>query len=142
MILLYLLYYFNLLPHKKYTNEFFGIKTYVGLIDKDNDGADNQTDILMNARNYLKTRPKYKSKYYSSGYPDDSYGVCTDAVAFAFLDAGYDLRELVNEHINAHRNLYDIDVVDKNIDFRRVLNLKIYFDYNAISLTTDIHWPL
>ncbi len=138
LILLYLLYYFNLLPHKKYTNEFFGIKTYVSLIDKDNDGVDDQTDILMNARNYIKTHPKYKSKYYRSGYPDDSYGVCTDVVAFAFLDAGYDLRELVNEHINAYRNLYDIDVVDKNIDFRRVLNLKIYFDYNAISLTTDI----
>ena len=84
------------------------------MIDKDNDGVDDQTDILMNARNYLKTRPKYKSKYYSSGYPDDFYGVCTDVAFFAFLDAGYDLRKFVNEHINAHRNLYDIDVVDKN----------------------------
>ncbi len=138
LIFLYLLYYFNLIPHKKYTNEFFGIKTYVSLIDKDNDGIDDQTDILMNARNYIATKPKYKSKYYSSGYPDDEYGVCTDVVAFSLKDAGYDLRELVNEHINTNRNLYDIDVVDKNIDFRRVLNLKTYFDDNAISLTIDI----
>ncbi len=138
LILLYLLYYFNLIPHKKYPNEFFGIKAYVSLIDKDNDGIDDQTDILMNARNYIATKPKYKSKYYSSGYPDDEYGVCTDVVAFSLKDAGYDLRELVNEHIKANRNLYDIDVVDKNIDFRRVLNLKTYFDDNAISLTTDI----
>lgn len=29
-------------------------------------------------------------------------------------------------------------MADKNIDFRRVLNLKTYFDYNAISLTTDV----
>ena len=59
-------------------------------------------------------------------------------VAFALKDAGYDLRELVNNHVKEDRDLYDIDVVDKNIDFRRVLNLKTYFDYNAISLTTDI----
>ena len=45
---------------------------------------------------------------------------------------------LVNEHIKTNRNLYDIDVIDKNIDFRRVSNLKTYFDYNAINLTTDI----
>ena len=29
-------------------------------------------------------------------------------------------------------------MADKNIDFRRVRNLKTYFDYNAISLTTDV----
>lgn len=59
-IVLYLLYYFNYIPHKKYTNNYFNIKTYVSS-------------------------------------------------------------------------------VDKNIDFRRVKNLKIYLDYNAISLTTDIN---
>ena len=134
----YLLYYFNFIPHQKYTNEDFNIKTYVSSIDKDNDGIDDQTDILINTRKYIATRPKYKSKYYGTGYPDDNYGVCTDVVAFALKDAGYDLRELVNNHVKENRDLYDIDVVDKNIDFRRVSNLKTYFDYNAISLTTDI----
>ena len=138
LIILYFLYYFNFIPHRKYNNKFFNIKTYVSDIDKDNDGIDDQTDILMNTRKYISTRPKYKSKYYDNGYPDDEYGVCTDVVVFALKDAGYDLRELVNEHIKANRNLYDIDVIDKNIDFRRVSNLKIYFDYNAIKLTTDI----
>jgi len=37
------------------------------LIDKDNDGIDDQTDILNNANNYIKTNPKYKSKYYNTG---------------------------------------------------------------------------
>ncbi len=138
LIILYLLYRFNFIPHKKYTNDFFDIKTYVSDIDKDNDGIDDQTDILMGARKYIATKPKYKSKYYSNGYPDDGYGVCTDVIAFALKDAGYDLKILVNEHIKANRDLYNIDVVDKNIDFRRVSNLKTYFDYNAISLTTDI----
>ena len=84
-------------------------------------------------------KPKYKSKYYNTGYPNDGYGVCTDVVAFALKDAGYDLQSLVNEHILANKGLYAIEVVDKNIDFRRVKNLKIYLDYNAISLTTDIN---
>ena len=49
------------------------------------------------------------------------------------------LMELVNEDIKNNKELYDMDAVDKNIDFRRVKNLKVYFDNNAISLTTDIN---
>lgn len=138
-IILYLLYYFNYIPHKKYNNNYFNIKTYISNIDKDNDGIDDQTDILDGAKKYIATKPKYKSKYYNTGYPNDGYGVCTDVVAFALKDAGYDLQSLVNEHILANKDLYAIEVVDKNIDFRRVKNLKIYLDYNAISLTTDIN---
>mgnify|MGYP002575542536 FL=1 len=138
-IILYLLYYFNYIPHKKYNNNYFNIKTYISNIDKDNDGIDDQTDILDGAKKYISMKPKYKSKYYNTGYPNDGYGVCTDVVAFALKDAGYDLQSLVNEHILANKGLYAIEVVDKNIDFRRVKNLKIYLDYNAISLTTDIN---
>ena len=139
IVVLYALYRFNYIPHKKYTNEDFNIKTYISKIDKDNDGIDDQTDILNNVRNYIKTNPKYKSKYYATGYPNDEYGVCTDVVAFGLKGAGYDLMNLVNEHIKTNRNLYDIDVIDKNIDFRRVQNLKVYLDNNAIALTNDIN---
>lgn len=139
IIVLYVLYYLNYIPHKKYTNKDFNIITYKSKIDKDNDGIDDQTDILNNVRNYIKTNPKYKSKYYATGYPNDEYGVCTDVVAFGLKGAGYDLMNLVNEHIKSNRNLYDIDVIDKNIDFRRVQNLKVYLDNNAIVLTNDIN---
>ena len=96
IVALYVLYCFNYIPHKKYTNADFNIEAYKSNIDKDNDGIDDQTDILNNANNYIKTNPKYKSKYYNTGYPDDEYGVCTDVVAFALKDAGYDLMVLVN----------------------------------------------
>ena len=139
IVVLYALYRFNYIPHKKYTNEDFNIKTYISKTDKDNDGIDDQTDILNNVRDYIKTNPKYKSKYYATGYPNDEYGVCTDVVAFGLKGAGYDLMDLVNEHIKTNRNLYDIDVIDKNIDFRRVRNLKVYLDNNAIALTNDIN---
>ena len=135
----YLLSYFNVIPHKKYDNTYFKIENYISKTDKDLDGIDDQTDILNSVREYIKTKPKYKSKYYSTGYPSDNYGTCTDVVAFGLLGAGYDLRELVNIDIKNNKEKYDIDIIDKNIDFRRVNNLKIYFDNNAISLTTDIY---
>ena len=47
--------------------------------------------------------------------------------------------ELVNEDIKNNREKYDIDVIDKNIDFRRVKNLIIFFKNNTINLTTDIN---
>lgn len=138
LLTIYILYMFNYIPHKKYSNADFGIETYISLIDKDEDGIDDQTDILNNVRNYIETKPKYKSKYYATGYPNDEFGVCTDVVAFGLKDAGYDLMTLVNEDVKNNRDRYNIEIVDKNIDFRRVNNLKIYFENNAIALTTDI----
>lgn len=122
---------------RKYSNLDFNIKDYKSKIDKDNDGIDDQTDILNNCKEYIKEKPKYKSKYYNTGYPNDEYGVCTDVVAFAMKDAGYDLQDLVNKDIIQNKDNYNIETIDKNIDFRRVRNLKIYFDRNSIVLTND-----
>ena len=138
LIITYIFYQKNLLPHPKYTNEDFNIQTYKSINDQDHDGLDDQSDILKNVREYIQTKPQYKSKYYQGGYPDDNYGVCSDVVAFGLLNSGYNLQELVNADIVEHQSQYNIEKIDKNIDFRRVRNLKIYFDNNAISLTTDI----
>lgn len=133
------LYEFNIILHFYYDNEYFDIKNITSSIDKDKDGLDDQSDILKNAQNYIKKRPKYKSKYYSTGYPNDEYGVCTDVIAFSLLDAGYDLKELVYQDIKNNKDDYNIEVIDSNIDFRRVRNLLVYFENNAISLTKDIN---
>ena len=138
VILVALLYFFNTIPHKQYSNSDFNIKTYISSVDKDNDGIDDQTDILNNVRTYIAKKPKYKSKYYETGYPDDEYGVCTDVVANGLKDAGYDLKELVNEDIINNKEKYNIKVIDKNIDFRRVRNLDVYLKNNSISLTKDL----
>ena len=134
-----ILYSLNFILHRKYTNDDFNIKTYVSAVDRDGDGVDDQSDILNSVYSYIATKPKYQSKYYAGGYPSDEYGVCTDVVAFGLLGAGYDLRELVYQDIKNNRYLYDIEVIDKNIDFRRVRNLLVYFSNNAISLTNDIN---
>lgn len=130
---------FCLIPQKSYSNADFHIVTYQSQVDKDQDGVDDQTDILNSAREYVKTKPKYKSKYYSSGYPDDSYGVCTDVVGFALLNSGYDMQALLQDDIKANKDHYPIEIPDKNIDFRRVRNLKVFLDHHVISLTTDMN---
>ena len=77
-------------------NADFQIPDFHSQTDKDADGIDDQTDLLQGARTYIATQPRYKSKYYETGYPNDGYGVCTDVIANAMLSAGYDLKELVS----------------------------------------------
>ena len=110
-------------------------------IDYDRDGVDDQADILQGALDYINTRPKYKSKYYNSGYPNDNYGVCTDIVAFAMQATGYELMQLVNEDIQNHPTDYDIQEPDQNIDFRRVKHLHVFFANKTESQTTDVTKP-
>ena len=128
-------YYFN---PKSYSNTHFNIDTVASPIDYDNDGIDDLKDLLWGARKYVGTRPKYLSKYYDGGYPDDGHGVCTDVIAMGMLEAGYNLMELVNQDRIKKPNLYKDEVIDKNIDFRRVRNLDIYFKNNWTSLTLNI----
>ena len=138
IIIVTLLYIYNYIPHKKYTDGDFNLPVYVSNVDKDNDGLADNLDIIDNAYKYIETKPKYKSQYYASGYPDDEYGVCTDVVNISLLNAGYDMQALVNADIVSNKDVYNIDTIDKNIDFRRVKNLAVYLSRNAISLTTDI----
>lgn len=95
--------------------------------------------ILEGALRYVGTHPKYKSRYYHGGWPDDGYGTCTDVVGFALLSDGYDLREKLNEDVLAHPERYDIETPDIDIDFRRVKNLIVYFENNEEVLTKDLN---
>ena len=129
---------FRIIKPRSYSTEHFNITQYVSPDDEDGDGIDDQTDILKNAKEYVKTRPKYKSKYYGTGYPDDKYGVCTDVVAQALLNAGYDLMLLVDQDRIDNPDGYRAgEPRDKNIDFRRVRNLIVYFENNWTVLTND-----
>lgn len=142
LILCILIFAYQLYDHyygNKYYNEDFGIENYTSLIDKDDDGIDDQSDILLSAKEYLETNPQYKSVYYETGYSTDNYGVCTDVVANALLNSGYDLMTLVNDDIVKNFDDYDIEEIDENIDFRRVVNLYVYFENTAISLSTDVY---
>ncbi len=114
--------------------------------DINNNGIDDFTDIVNTAREYILSHPIYESIYYhwNFGYPDDWHGVCTDVIWRAYLGIGVNFKELVDGDI-----AYGATLGDKNpykdvmtrpnllIDFRRVKNLKIYFDNNSTVLTKD-----
>lgn len=106
--------------------------------DVDFDGIPDDEDILAAALSYIGTRPHYKSAYYASGYPDDEFGVCTDVVAIACRDAGYDLQRLVAADIVHRPDAYGIAAPDPAIDFRRTPNLEVFLGAHALSLTNDV----
>lgn len=76
----------------------------------------------------------------AGGRPPDDRGVCTDVVWRAFAAAGYDLKAMVDADIAADPSLYPRTggIPDPNIDFRRVKNLKVFFDRYALTLTCDL----
>lgn len=141
-ILIFLLNHSSILPfsQKSYHAEDFGITPLKSDIDFDNDGIDDYTDIMLGARKDAEDHPTYKSAYYSGGYPPDNEGVCTDVVWRAFKNAGYNLKDLIDEDIKNNVSEYPRvnGKPDPNIDFRRVPNLISFFVRNATSLTTDL----
>lgn len=118
----------------------FDIETVISKTDYDNDGIDDYTDILQGAKIEVENKPTYKSVYYSGGYPPDNEGVCTDVIWRALKNAGYSLKDMVDEDIKNNVDKYPrVDgKPDSNIDFRRVPNLQVYFERNQINLTTDL----
>ena len=141
-ILIFLINHSNVIPcfEKIYYAEDFGITTLKSNIDFDNDGVDDYTDIMLGARKDAENCPTYKSAYYAGGYPPDDEGVCTDVVWRAFKNAGYNLKDLIDEDIKNNTSEYPrvAGKPDPNIDFRRVPNLISFFSRNAISLSTDL----
>ena len=135
----------GLLIYQKNKNVYyakdFDIETVISKTDYDNDGIDDYTDILQGARIEAENKPTYKSAYYSGGYPPKSEGVCTDVIWRAMKNAGYSLKDMVDEDIKSNTDKYPRveGKPDPNIDFRRVQNLKVYLDNNAIVLTNDIN---
>lgn len=139
MIVVIAIFYEN---HRKvFWTQDFGIETIVSSKDYDNDGIDDYQDILQGAKIEAKNKPKYKSAYYVGGYPPDDEGVCTDVIWRSLKNAGYNLKDLIDEDIKNNVESYPRveGKPDPNIDFRRVPNLKVYFEKNQISLTTDLN---
>ena len=128
----------HLLPHRSYSAADFGIQTIHSSCDYNNNGQDDYTDFLMGAKADAKKHPRYDGVYQAGGYPPDDVGVCADVIWRAFKNAGYCLRDMVDADIAARPSAYpNMDTRDPNIDFRRVKNLKVFFETYAISLTTD-----
>ena len=137
--------WYNIIPRRSYTAEYFDIETEYSTVDYNNNGTDDYTDILLGARQDAKNRPDYDPAYVEGGYPPEDKGVCTDVVWRAFRNAGYSLRDMVDRDIMLYPEDYPrVSKRDNNIDFRRVVNLRVFFDKYATEITTDTedisHW--
>ncbi len=124
----------------KTINEKLKLERVVPATDKDGDGINDQDDIVLGARKEADKKIKYKGDYYIGGYPPENEGVCTDLVCRAFKDAGYNLKDMVDEDIKNHTKDYKRveGKPDPNIDFRRVPNLYVYFKKYATSITVEL----
>ncbi len=108
--------------------------------DKDNDGIDDFTDIMLGARADALNMVTYDDRYYQGGYPPDNIGVCADVIWRALMAAGYNLKDLIDADIATHPSAYPgVKKPDKNIDFRRTRNLKVFFDRHLQKLTLNIY---
>lgn len=112
--------------------------------DEDNDGINDQKDIMLGAKKQLKNPARNifsegvdEPNYYSGGDPPPEFALSTDIIARAFKNAGFDLSSLVNEDITANFNEYPLTKLwgqrypDPNIDYRRIQNLELFFKRSA-----------
>lgn len=132
------LYDNNIIPRGYYKASDFDIEVIKSNTDYDEDGIDDYSDILLGAKKEAINHSHYRSAYYEGGYPPDTEGVCTDVIWRALREAGYNLKDLIDEDIKNNIDQYpNIDKPDPNIDFRRVKNLIVYFNRNTLKLTND-----
>lgn len=125
---------------KRLTGKDFGIETVKSEVDYNGNGVDDYTDILNGAKKDAQNHPEYDGTYQDDAYPPDNIGVCSDVVWRALKNAGYCLREMVDNDISRRPWDYtEVQYQDWNIDFRRVKNLRVFFDKYAQVLTTDIN---
>lgn len=120
-------------------NKNLQIEKLISANDKDNDGLDDYSDIVASAKEQIGKVTIYDTSYYSSAYPPEDRGACTDVVWRALSGAGYDFKQMIDEDILKNKILYLAEKeADPNIDFRRVVNIQTYLKLHAESLTLDV----
>ena len=101
------------------------------------------TDFVAAARSQIGKTIYYDPGYQALRYPNGDVpierGVCTDVVIRALRVAyNYDLQQLVHEdmkhNFSQYPKLWGLERPDRNIDHRRVPNLKTFFQRKGWSL--------
>jgi len=105
--------------------------------DADNDGLDDYSDIVQNARAQIDVVTLYDTSYYVGGYPPENSGVCADVIWRALQGAGYDFKKMIDDDMLAYPERYTNDY-DTNINFRRTQNIRIFLENNVQTLPTEV----
>jgi len=98
----------------------------------------NTHPLVESARNQIGIVTKYDNQYYNGGYPPEGRGACTDVIERALMDQGYDLKNKIDKDMLNFPEEYPYKS-DPNINYRRVVNLKIFLDryFEKIDLKQD-----
>ncbi|MCL4117030.1 UNVERIFIED_CONTAM: hypothetical protein GTU68_065993 [Idotea baltica] len=101
-------------------------------------------DLVSAALERLNHKVTYDGSYRRIAFPGgdvpNNIGVCTDVVIRAYRKLGIDLQEHVHydmlQNFSQYPNLpkWNRILPDTNIDHRRVLNLKVFFQRNGAAL--------
>jgi len=101
-------------------------------------------DLVKAAKERTTKKVTYDGTYFSIPYPNgdvpSNIGVCTDVVIRSFRKLGVDLQKEVHEDMLENFSLYPSKQIwglnrpDKNIDHRRVPNLRVFFERQGVSL--------
>lgn len=129
-------------PRPYYTARQLGITQIQSPLDANGDGVDDYTDMLFGARDYIATKPYYKSAYYVGGYPNDGTASARTSSGRRSRPPGTISKDLVDRDILAAPSAYpNVAAPDPNIDFRRVTNLDAYLRRHAQVLTCSLDDP-
>lgn len=98
--------------------------------------ASFETDIVHAAIDRTKQEILYDGSYFSISYPNgdvpEGIGVCTDVIIRSYRAVGTDLQVLVHEdmkqnfHLYPSKRIWSLSSTDRNIDHRRVPNLRVF----------------
>ena len=98
--------------------------------------------LVQAAKARTKHQVVYDGRYFRLSYPGGDVpkglGVCTDVVVRSYRALGVDLQKLVHEDMRAnfssYPNHWGLERPDRNIDHRRVPNLRVFFARHGESL--------
>lgn len=87
---------------------------------------------------------QYDGRYISIAYPNGDVpaeiGVCTDVIIRSYRSLGIDLQQYVHEDMSndfsayPSKRIWGLQSTDRNIDHRRVPNLRVFFERNGKQL--------
>jgi uncharacterized protein YijF (DUF1287 family) len=105
--------------------------------------------LVQDARTQIGQTLYYDPLYSRMDYPMGDVpivkGVCTDVVIRALRHQNIDLQQRVHEDMRKNFHLYPrqwgLTRADANIDHRRVLNLRRYFERQGYAVNDDVYQP-
>ncbi len=107
--------------------------------DQDKDGLDDFSDIVASARSQIGVVTQYDTNYYAEAFPPPEKGACADVIWRALKGAGYDFKTRIDEDMEKFPEKYKTEPLpDRNINFRRVENIRVFLSKHALSLPTEI----